>query len=64
MKLPTNSNLYGPSRFSAKTDVKDLLLRDSVLQKGEWDSWRHNPWTTTCSHNFKVCNTPNYLFSR
>ena len=56
LRLKTNASLYGPNRISAKTEVKDLLLRDHVLQKGEWDSetWRQNPWISTCSNSFKV----------
>ena len=50
-----NKDLYGPSRVSARTAMKDVLLRDHVLQKGEWhENGRRNPWTTSFEISYKV----------
>ena len=48
--------LYGPSRLSAQTHIADLLARDSVLQKGEWQDGAANrhSWQTTFSNFFRV----------
>lgn len=49
-----NKELYGPSRVSARTGIKDILLRDHVLQEGEWYSEHKNPWKTSFSISFEV----------
>jgi len=50
-----NKELYGPSRISARTGIKDILLRDHVLQEGEWhNSEQKNPWKTSFSISFEV----------
>ncbi|XP_031570129.1 uncharacterized protein LOC116304522 [Actinia tenebrosa] len=48
-------SLYGPDRLSSSNAIKDLLVKDHVLQKGEWDLevTRLDPWNTTTSNNFK-----------
>lgn len=48
-----SKELYGPSRISARTEVKDILLRDHVLQEGEWHSEHKNPWKTSFSISFE-----------
>ena len=49
-----NRDLYGPSRISARTEIKDVMLRDHVLQEGEWYSEENNPWKTSLSISFEV----------
>ena len=49
-----NKELYGPSRVSARTGIKDILLRDQVLQEREWYSEHKNPWKTSFSISFEV----------
>lgn len=51
-----NKDLYGPSRISAGTEIKDVLLRDHVLQEGEWhgENRQKNPWKTSFAISFKV----------
>ena len=51
-----NKGLYGPTRTSARTEIKDDLLRDHVLQNGEWhgDDRQKNPWKTSFSISFEV----------
>ena len=50
-----SKELYGPSRISARTGIKDILLRDYVLQEGEWhNSEQKNPWKTSFSISFEV----------
>lgn len=49
-----SKELYGPSRISARTEIKDILLRDHVLQEGEWHSEHKNPWKTSFSISFEV----------
>lgn len=50
-----NKDLYGPSRISANTEIKNVLLRDHVLQKGEWhENVQRNPWATSFAISFKV----------
>ena len=51
-----DKDLYGPTRISAKTDIKDILLGDHVLQEGEWcpENVQHKPWTTSFSISFQV----------
>lgn len=50
-----NKGLYGPTRTSARTEIKDVLLRDHVLQNGEWhgDDRQKNPWKTSFSISFE-----------
>ncbi|KAJ7379842.1 hypothetical protein OS493_012591 [Desmophyllum pertusum] len=51
-----NKDLYGPARISAKTAIKDVLLRDHVLQEREWHSENartRNPWKTSFSISFE-----------
>ncbi|KAL9952344.1 hypothetical protein ACROYT_G039587 [Oculina patagonica] len=50
-----NKDLYGPSRISARTGIKDVLLRDYVLQEGEWHSENEqkNSWKTSFSISFE-----------
>lgn len=51
-----NKDLYGPSRVTANTAIKDILLRDHVLQEGEWYSniAKQKPWTTSFAISFEV----------
>ena len=50
-----NKELYGPSRTSANEEIKDVLLGDHVLQKGEWyENGQRNPWATSFAISFKV----------
>ena len=51
-----NKDLYGPSRVTANTAIKDILLRDHVLQEGEWysDIAKQKPWTTSFAISFEV----------
>lgn len=51
-----NKDLYGPTRISARTEIKDIILRDHVLQQGEWHSEneQRNPWQTSFSISFEV----------
>lgn len=51
-----NKDLYGPARISARTGIKDILLRDHVLQEGEWHSENEhkNPWKTSFSISYEV----------
>lgn len=51
-----NKDLYGPSRISAGTEIKDVLLRDHVLQEGEWhgENRQKNRWKTSFAISFKV----------
>ena len=53
-----NKDLYGPSRVTANTAIKDILLRDHVLQEGEWysDIAKQKPWTTSFAISFEVGN--------
>lgn len=48
-----NTDLYGPSRISARTGIKDVMLRDHVLQEREWYSEENNPWKTSFSISFE-----------
>lgn len=50
-----NKGLYGPTRISAQTEIKDVLLLDHVLQNGEWhgDNQQKNPWKTSFSISFE-----------
>lgn len=50
-----NKGLYGPTRISAQTEIKDVLLRDHVLQNGEWhgDNQQKNSWKTSFSISFE-----------
>lgn len=49
-----NKELYGPSRRSANAEIKDVLLGDHVLQKGEWyENGQRNPWATSFAISFK-----------
>lgn len=49
-----NKALYGPSRTTANTEIKDVLSRDHVLQKGEWnENVQSSPWTTSFAISFK-----------
>lgn len=50
-----NKALYGPSRTTANTEIKDVLSRDHALQKGEWnENVQSSPWTTSFAVSFKV----------
>lgn len=51
-----NKDLYGPSRVTANTAIKDILLRDHVLREGEWysDIAKQKPWTTSFAISFEV----------
>ena len=51
-----NKDLYGPSRVTANTAIKDILLRDHVLREGEWysDIAKQKPWTTSFATSFEV----------
>ena len=59
-----NKDLYGPSRISARTGIKDVLLRDHVLQEGEWYSQHEqkNPWKTSFSISFEVGASQTLLY--
>ncbi|KAM7447247.1 hypothetical protein ABFA07_004524 [Porites harrisoni] len=50
-----NKDLYGPSRVTANTAIKDILLRDHVLREGEWysDIAKQKPWTTSFAISFE-----------
>lgn len=50
-----NKALYGPCRTNANTEIKDVLSRDHVLQKGEWnENVQSSPWATSFAISFKV----------
>ena len=57
-----NRDLYGPSRISARTGIKDVMLRDHVLQEGEWYSEENNPWKTSLSISFEVGALATFFF--
>jgi len=59
-----NKDLYGPSRVTANTAIKDILLRDHVLQEGEWyyDIAKQKPWTTSFAISFEVGNKSLFSF--
>lgn len=60
-----NRDLYGPSRISARTGIKDVMLRDHVLQEREWYFEENNPWKTSFSISFEVGALATFfLFSR